>query len=335
MEPRVSILLPVFNAEKTLAVCLESLLSQTFKEFEIIAIDDGSTDSTVDILLEYGRKDNRLKIINSEHSGIVSTLQNAYKYSSASYIARMDADDISLETRLEKQVDFLDDRSDIAVAGTLVDSVPGITLGAGYSEYFRWINSLVEPEQIALNIFVESPLVHPTVMFRKQPYQKVGGYQDHRWPEDYGLWLRMHLMGYRFAKVPEALVQWRDHPGRISRTNSRYDTEAFFRAKAHYLSSGPLKDNKAVVIWGAGKTTRQRASMLTGYGIEILAYIDVDPNKIGHPVRGIPVIPPEDIEKYKGYMILPFVAKRGARDDIRRRLVELGKEEGRDFICCA
>lgn len=335
MEPRISILLPVFNAESTLPDCLDSLLSQTYKEFEIIAVDDGSTDSTADILLEYGRKDDRLNIINSEHSGIVLTLQTAYKYSVAPYVARMDADDVSLETRLEKQVAFLDEHSDIAVAGTLVDSVPGITLGGGYQEYFRWINSLVQPEDIAMNIFVESPLAHPTVMFRRQPYQKVGGYQDHRWPEDYGLWLRMHLAGYRFAKVPEVLVYWRDHAGRISRTNSRYDPDAFFRAKAHYLAQGPLKDKKAVVIWGAGKTTRQRASKLTEYGIEILAYIDVDPNKIGHSVRGIPVISQEEIEKFKGYLILPFVAKRGAREDIRKRLIELGKKEGTDFICCA
>jgi glycosyltransferase involved in cell wall biosynthesis len=335
MKPRVSILLPVFNAEPTLPECLDSLLAQKFSDFEIIAVDDGSTDGTADILLEYSRKDSRIRMINTEHSGIVTTLNAAYRYAQAPYIARMDADDISLPERLTKQVELLDDRSDIAVCGCLVGPIPGITLGAGYEEYFRWINDLTEPEEIGLNIYVESPMPHPTVMFRRGPYEQVGGYQDHRWPEDYDLWLRMHLAEFKFAKVPDVLVQWRDHPNRFSRRNPRYDIDAFFRAKANYLAQGPLRGVEEVVVWGAGKTSRRRSEYLKEYGIRIIAYIDVDPNKIGNSVRGVPVVGPEDIEKYPGHLILPFVQARGARADIRRKLAETGRVEGKDFICCA
>jgi glycosyltransferase involved in cell wall biosynthesis len=335
MIPRVSILLPVFNAEATLSECLDSLLSQTFGDFEIIAVDDGSTDGTADLLLNYQHRDKRIKVIRIEHSEIVTALQTAAKQASAPCLARMDADDISLPRRLEKQVALLDRRPDIALAGCLVGEVPGFPLGGGYLQYFAWINALIEPEQIAGNLYVESPLAHPTVMFRRGPYLAVGGYQDHGWPEDYDLWLRMHLAGYKFAKVPEELVLWRDHDARSSRRNHRYDVDAFFRAKAHYLAQGPLKDVGEVVICGAGKTARRHAAHLARYSIRVAAYVDVDPGKIGRLIAGVPVVSPDCLAAFGGRIILSFVAKWGAREKTRDRLNAMGKVEGRDYICCA
>jgi glycosyltransferase involved in cell wall biosynthesis len=304
-------------------------------DFEILAVDDGSKDASPDILIEFSRQDSRLRMINIEHGGIVAGLKAGFGHSEARYLARMDADDISLPSRLEKQVALLDERNDVAVVGCQVGPVTGQTLGGGYIEYFRWINGLIEPEDIARNIFVESPMPHPTVVFRRGPYSQVGGYKDHRWPEDYDLWLRMHLAGFKFAKVPEVLVQWRDHPDRTSRCNPRYDVEAFFQAKAKYLAMGPLREVEEVVVWGAGKTSRGHAEYMTEYGVKIAAYIDIDPKKIGQKIRGIPVIAPEQLGEYANHLILPFVANRGARKEIRQALIKMGKVEGKDFICCA
>ncbi|MEW6077342.1 MAG: glycosyltransferase [Thermodesulfobacteriota bacterium] len=335
MIPRVSILLPVFNSEETLTECLDSLLSQTFGDFEIIAVDDGSTDGSAGVLLDYQRRDRRIKVIHIAHSGIVTALQTAAGLSSAPCLARMDADDISLPRRLEKQVTLLDRRPDIALAGCRVGEVPGFPIRGGYAMYFQWVNALIEPDQIAGNLYVESPLPHPTVMFRREPYLDVGGYQDHGWPEDYDLWLRMHLAGYRFAKVPEELLLWRDHGARASRRNHRYDVEAFFRAKAYYLAQGPLKGVGEVVICGAGKTARRHAAHLTGYGIRIAAYVDVDPGKIGRFMAGVPVVGIDDLTAFAGRIILSFVARWGAREAIRDRLNAMGKIEGKDYLCCA
>ncbi len=315
--------------------CLDSLLGQTYSDFELIIVDDGSFDSTPDILIDYGNKDDRILTINAEHSGIVSSLTTGFAHARAPYIARMDADDISLPTRLEKQAAFLDENSDIAVVGALVGPIPGELLAGGYQEYFKWMNGLVTPEEIANNIFVESPIAHPSVMFRRQPYEMAGGYQDHKWPEDYGLWLRMHLKGYKFAKTPEVLVYWRDHPSRATRTDSRYDADAFFQAKAYYLAKGPLKDVDEVVVWGAGKVARQRSAYLKEYGVKIVAYIDVDSNKIGQKISGAPILDQNKLSDYPDHLILSFVGNRGARDDIRNLLKETGRIEGKDFITCA
>jgi len=335
MKVKVSVLLPVFNAESTLPECLDSLLAQDFNDFEIVAVDDGSTDGSSDILFDYGKKDPRIRIITVEHAGIVAGLQTAFANADADYLARMDADDICTPDRLRRQVEFLDANKNVAVVGSLVGPIPGESLAGGYETYLRWINSLVDPEEIADNIYVESPLPHPSVVFHRSPYLAVGGYQDHRWPEDYDLWLRMHQSGYRFAKVPEVLVYWRDYPERTSRNRKRYDREAFFEAKAYYLALGPLKDVEEVVIIGAGRVTRNRVAYLEEYGIKVAAFIDVDKNKIGQFIKDTPVIPPSGLSAFPEHIILSYVSNWGARDEIRTMLTEMGKIEGKDFFLCA
>jgi len=97
---------------------------------------------------------------------------------------------------------------------------------------------------------VESPLANPSTCFRKSVIDKVGGYQDHGWPEDYDLWLRLYLAGARFAKIQEFLLEWREHPERLTHRDSRYSVENFLRAKAHYIKKGPAKDRDGVFVWG-------------------------------------------------------------------------------------
>ena len=338
MKPRISVLLPIFNAEATLGECLNSLLAQSMKDFEIIAVDDGSTDTSPDILLEYARKDDRLRMFNIEHSGIVTALKTGFEHSTAPYLARMDADDVSMPERLAKQMALLDDRSDIAVVGCRVGPVSGTTLGGGYTKYFEWINDLVEPDQIAKNIFVESPMPHPTVMFRRQPYESVGEYQDHRWPEDYDLWLRILAAGKIFAKVPQVLLSWREHGGRLTHTDRRYSVENFLRAKAHFLSTGPLR-GRDVFVWGAGKTGRRLSKHLIREGTAPIAFIDINADKIGGTLRGAPVIGACDLRAQWDAAARPFlvvaVASRGARQLIRQTLADLGLTEVEDYLCAA
>src|SRR3990172_3586333 len=114
--------------------------------------------------------------------------------------------------------------------------------------YLDWLNSLVSDADIRREIFVESPLAHPSVVFLRRWVEQVGGYQDHGWPEDYDLWLRLYLAGANFAKVPEVLLYWRESPERLTRRDGRYALENFLRAKAHYLKRGPLAGGEAVII---------------------------------------------------------------------------------------
>jgi glycosyltransferase involved in cell wall biosynthesis len=333
--PAVSVLLPCCNAAATLPACLDSLASQTLTDIEIILVDDGSTDATADLLRERARRDARFRGVSQPHGGIIPALNRGLAACSAPLVARMDADDLCHPTRLEKQSALLAARPELAAAGCLVRGFPPEEVRAGFAIYLDWLNALTEPAEIAREIFIESPLPHPSVMLRRVWLEQAGGYQDHGWAEDYDLWLRLHLAGAQFAKVPETLLDWRESPARLTRTDSRYALENFLRAKAHYLMRGPLRGRDAVIIWGAGMVGRRIGKHLLREGAPLAAFIDIDPRKIGRTRRGKPILPaealPAEWSRHAHPVLLAAVGARGARALIRARLTALGLVEGADW----
>jgi len=337
--PVVSIILPCYNVAATLEETLTSLTSQTLTDFELIAIDDGSTDATHSILQSWAVKEKRLRIIRLKHSGVIAAANIGIKESHSEYVARMDADDLAYPKRLALQAAYLDENPDVAVVGSLVEVFAENEVREGYRYYVRWLNSLVTNEEIRREMFVESPLANPSVMVRRNWLTEMGGYKDYGWPEDYDLWLRMYLVGAVFAKIPEILLKWRDHPERITRTDEVYSVRNFLRAKAYYLAQGPLLGRDAVILWGAGMMGRRLGKHLQRHKIPLAVYVDIDPKKIGRERRGCPIIPPGDLPKwwarYENPVILAVVGARKARSLIRGRLNEYGYIEGQDWWAAA
>ena len=333
--PLVSVLLPCYNAARTLKETMESLSCQTLEDFEVIAVDDGSTDATPSILQGWADTDQRIHIISQSHSGIVTALNAGVQACQSLLIARMDADDIAHPQRLALQVAFLEQNPDIAVVGCRVRGYPPEDMRQGFSIYLDWQNALLSDEDIRREMFIESPLAHPSVLVRKEWLIEVGGYQDHGWPEDYDLWLRLYLAGARFAKLPEILLDWREHTTRLTRQDSRYSLENFLRAKAYYLVRGPLLERDAVLLWGAGMVGRRLSKHLLRQGAPLKAFVDVDPAKIGRTRRGLPILSPEDLpgwwKRSSNPVILAAVGARGARQLIRQRLESYGLREARDW----
>jgi glycosyltransferase involved in cell wall biosynthesis len=339
MVPSVSVLMPCRNAEATIDEAVASMLAQGHDAFELIAYDDGSTDGTRRRLEAWASRDRRVRVVGGEHVGLVEALVRGRAACAGVYIARMDADDRADPRRLEAQVAYLEAHPEIAVAGSLVEGFPPGEVREGFRIYIEWLNGLVDPEAIAREIYIESPLAHPSVMMRADWLDRVGGYQDRGWPEDYDLWLRLHLAGAQLAKVPQTLLQWREHPGRATRTDPRYAVENFLRAKAHYLMLGPLRDRGAVFVWGAGQMGRRLSKHLVRGGAPLRAFIDIDPGKIGRLRRGARVIGPDDLPVQWGQTerpaLLAAVGSRGARRLIRERLAGLGLVEGEDWWAVA
>lgn len=331
--------MPCYNAEGTVDEAVRSILGQTFSNFELIAVDDGSTDSTNERLKDWAGKDPRVRVLSLKHGGIIEVLNAGIVACRAELIARIDADDRALPERLERQMQFMAEHSDIAVVGSYVEAFPDEQVQEGIRQYVAWLNGLDTPDLIARDIFVESPLAHSSTMIRADWLQRVGGYQEHGWPEDYDLWLRMHLAGAQMGKVPEVLLEWREHPGRLTRTDGRYSVENFLRAKAHYLCQGPLVDREAVIIWGAGQMGRRLSKHLERGGASLVAFVDIDPKKIGSAKRGLPIHSTEDlpelVKQYRDPVVLASVGSRGARGLIRERLNEMGLEETRDYWAVA
>lgn len=335
MTPEVSVLLPCYNAARTLPEALSSITNQTHPDFEVVAVDDGSTDNTLEILKRWQTKDDEFRVISRPHQGIIATANAGLDACRAPLVARMDADDRAHPERLGLQVAYLKEHPEVAAVGSLVAGFPEEQVGRGFELYYEWLNSLVTHEQITREIFIESPLPNPSMTFRKSWVQKVGGYQDHGWPEDYDLWLRLYLAGARFAKIPRVLLEWREHENRLTHQHSRYSVKNFLRAKAHYLARGPAQDRDAVLVWGAGMTGRRLSKHLLEEGLPVVAFIDVDPKKIGGKLRGKPIIAREDVldwwERYQRPILLSAVRARKARPLIRKRLTQLGLEEGKDW----
>lgn len=330
--PAISVVLPVRDGGPLLARAVQSILGQTLGALELIVVDDGSRDRAVAALC---RDDQRLRVVRSPGRGLVAALNHGLRLARAPLLARMDADDWSHPRRLQVQAEFLRGNPRIAVAGTQVRVIHADgTPGAGYLIYENWINGLTTPEAIAREIFVESPIPHPSAMIRTTVLREAGGYRVTDWAEDYDLWLRLHGAGHRFGKPLGVLLEWRDYPARTSRTDPTYGIDRFIRAKAHFLARGPLRDRSSV-IWGAGPTGATLCDALLAEGARVEGFFDIDRRKIGGRKRGRPVWPASALQRAADRMIVAAVGARGARADIRATLNRAGRREGDDYLCAA
>jgi glycosyltransferase involved in cell wall biosynthesis len=343
-EPEVSVLLPCFNAAAYLPACLESLFEQSLDRFEIIAVDDGSEDATGRLLEEAEVSDSRLRVFGQSHRGVATALRTATGKVRAPLIARMDADDICRPERLAVQVDFLRDHPEVGVVASRVRLFPREGLTDGLLRYESWVNGLLTHDQMLKDLFVESPLPHPSVMMRRECLDCVGGYREMGWPEDYDLWMRMARAGVRFAKTPQELFLWRDWPKRASRVDPRFSDESFVRLKEHFLLETFLAERRAVTIWGAGPVGKGWARRLAKRGIDVTHFVEIDPRKIGKRIHGAAVIAATELDRIKGTPMLVAVGalSRGserrfvsAREEIREQLAAAGWVDGRDFVCVA
>jgi glycosyltransferase involved in cell wall biosynthesis len=329
--------MPVRDARTTVQAAIDSILRQTLTDWEVIVVDDGSPPDTLHILQSSAAEDARIRLIQNEGSGIVPALNAGLRAVRAPLIARMDADDVCAPGRLQAQTDHMTGDQTLGLVGCLVDFGGNREQHEGYALHVDWLNSLVDPDDIFLNRFIESPFAHPSVMFRRELVTQDDGYRNGPFPEDYELWLRWMERGVRMAKVNAHLLTWNDSPDRLSRRDSRYDAEAFYRVKTGYLTRELRRRSKGrtLWVWGAGRPTRKRAELLVEGGLQIAGYIDIDPDKIGTSIGNRPVIPVESLPSPAEAMVVSYVANRGARELIRQSLVTRAFVEGEDFWMAA
>lgn len=336
--PHLSVVMPVHNAAATVARAVASIEAQTCGDWELVAVDDGSTDASRELLLELGSNDARVRVLTTARGGIVAALNAGLEAATGELIARMDADDESHPERLAAQAAALAAHPGVGLVGCQVDYGGDRERTRGYALHVDWLNTLVTPEAIALNRFVESPFAHPSVMFRRELVEEHGGYRGGDFPEDYELWLRWLDAGVVMARVPRPLLTWHDPPGRLSRTDPRYAPEAFYRLKARWIAAWlrrTVAPERGLYVWGAGRPTRQRAAHLLAHGMRLAGYVDVDPRKTGRVVGGLPVLAPAHLPPVAAAFVLGYVGTRGAREEIRAALGGQGRLEGRDFLMCA
>lgn len=327
VRPTVGCVLPVHNAESTIARAVHSILGQTISDLELIVVDDGSTDNTAAVLAAID--DERMHVIHTPHQGVARATNVATAYTTAPFIARMDADDIADAARFESQMAFLT-ASDLDVVGSQVRIVDTRRQPAtSMQRYERWINEeTLTPKQIVGLRFVELPLVNPTI-FAKRAYFDLQ-FREGNFPEDYDLMLRGVAAGLRFGKVAEKLLVWTDGPQRLTRNDDRYSPEAFDRCRRTHLREGPLADVERVDLWGVGQTGKRWLRWLQSAGIPARRAIDVNERKLNTQIHNVPIIGPNGMPAADGTPLIIAVGAAGARDLIRPHITKKGYSIGED-----
>ena len=334
MATRVSILLPAYRAEATLAAALRSVQRQTETRWECVVVDDGSPDATGAIAHGFAERDSRFLVLRMPHGGLVAALNHGIESCGAPVIARMDADDLMHRERLAQQLRALDGDPSLDAVGCHVRLFPRATLAEGMRAYERWLSSIDSPGRVCAEAFVECPVAHPTLMIRSAILKQMH-YRDRGWPEDYDLILRLLAAGSRIGVLPRRLHCWRNGADRLSRSSPVYAIERFTACKAAFLAEGFLSRSAEYVLWGYGATGKGLRRALLEYGRRPSHIVELHPARLGTRIHGAPVIPPEALETLGHRPIIASVAGAGPRQEIRGDLRRMGFREGIDFVCAA
>ena len=236
----VSILLAVYNGASTLRSAVESLRQQTWRHWELILVDDGSTDATASVATELAASDSRICVVtNDRNLGLAESLNRAFRMSSGEFIARMDADDRSLPERLSRQIEFLRSHAEVAVLGTAAHEIDSARNRIGLTTRRE------HHDEIAAHMFKENPFIHPSVMLRREFLVALAGYdQTLRRAQDYDLWLRGY-QSFRYHNLPEPLLEYR---------RPSAPTWSSFWAGARVLWRAGIRESHPLLgAWGAAR----------------------------------------------------------------------------------
>ncbi len=207
--PKISVIMPVYNGGKYLKEAIQSVLDQTYNDFEFIILDDGSTDGSTRIVESFS--DDRIKLVKLGHGGIVSTLNEGLKISSGEYVIRSDADDVSLPERFEKLLNYMEANKQVGVCGSWATSINNKDEIIGEMKY-----PPIQNNEIKKYSLLHNPFIHPSVIFRKEVVLGVGGYRNFKHNEDYELWTRV-LRKKNGHNIPEPLIKYRIHLDQITK----------------------------------------------------------------------------------------------------------------------
>ena len=281
-EPAFTILLPFRNAATTLDAAIASMMAQSTTEWRLLLIDNASDDRSSAIAHCWSLQDPRIELLREPRIGIAHALNTGLAQAHGEYIARMDADDIAHPDRLARQLAFLEAHPEVGVLGTRTRFESSVDKSSGMAWFVNWQNAIITSHEHYVKRFVDAPVAHPTVMFRRELVERHGDYSTEPLPEDHELWLRWMDAGVRFAKLPEELLTWNDHAQRLSRTHANYSVDAFFTTKAKWLAKWLHRtlNGRPVIVAGTSGLCRDRARLLEANGIRIHAFTDVKPREV-------------------------------------------------------
>ncbi len=279
-NPLVSILIPFKNTDQYLAECLESIINQTYTNWELIIVDDHSTDTSYNLVQSFSTKEPRINLFRNKGSGIIPALQLAYTQAQGVFITRMDSDDVMHQLKIDTLVNKLLTHGEQHVATGLVHYFSEDGISDGYRKYENWLNQLTRTGSNYNEIYKECVIPSPCWMVFKKDFDRVGAFNSDRYPEDYDLTFRFYEHNLKVIPCDTVLHYWRDYGSRASRTDTNYAQNSFIDIKLHYFLKLNKDSNRPLVLWGAGKRGKQIAQRLIQLEVPF-QWVCNNPKKIG------------------------------------------------------
>lgn len=285
-QPLISILTPFKNTAGFLHECLESIRNQTYTNWELLIIDDHSTDNSRTIVENYARKDSRIKLLTNQGNGIIDALKCAFRNSKGDYITRMDSDDVMTFDKLEVLLNTLLENGNQHLAVGLVHYFREDGISDGYERYERWLNALTIQGTNYSEIYKECVIPSPCWMLHKDDLLVCDAFNPNRYPEDYDLTFRFYKHKMKCIPCDKVLHHWRDYTTRTSRTDEHYAQNYFLEIKLHYFLELDYDRNRILTVWGAGFKGKRIARMLKKKNVPFI-WICNNPKKIGKHIYDI------------------------------------------------
>ena len=326
----VSILMPVKNASAYLDQCIESISAQTYKNWELIAINDHSTDDSLEKLYHYSSLDKRIKVSVNDGTGIIMALRKAYSMCQGQYVTRMDSDDYMPSNKLALMRSELMSHGRNYLATGLVKYVSETTLGNGYLKYQDWLNKLTSSSSNFSEIYKECSIPSPCWMIHIDDLEKSQAFDSELYPEDYDLAFRFRAAQLKVIGINEVLHYWRDYSDRTSRNDPHYSDNLFVTLKVHHFLKQDHEPLQPLLLWGAGKKAKKIAQELIERKIEF-HWLSNNPKKIGKDIYGNIILDESQLGKFKQAQVIVSVSSPSDMVDIRSILSEY---EGQSYWFC-
>ena len=311
--------------------CFDSILKQSYQNWEVLAVDDHSTDGSAGILREYAQKDPRFRIFTNSGSGIIPALRLAYEHTEGSLITRMDSDDIMTPDKLSAMVRSLQTLGNghLAIGQVRYFSDRGIS--DGYARYELWLNKLTASGKNFTEIYKECVVPSPCWMAYREDLDDCGAFTPDRYPEDYDLTFRFYEKGLKCIPSDQVLHLWRDYDSRTSRTSEHYAQNYFLDIKLYYFLKLDRDRDKPLAIWGAGSKGKTIAKTLVSLDISFIWLCD-NPKKIGKKIYGQELLHYHKLKDYGNAQSIVTVANETAQQMITAYMEKLGFSSMSDYF---
>lgn len=330
-QPLVSIVMAVKDTAPYLPDCLDSIIQQTYQNWELIAVNDHSSDETPAILKAYSEKDPRVRYFDSNRPKLIPTLQVGYANVRGELINRMDSDDKMPLDKLEVLVrEWQKYGKGTVIAGGTEHFVEEGEVGDGFLKYEQWLNEVARTSSHYQEIYKECVIPSHCWIIHKEDFDAVDAFNPLVYPEDYDLCFRFYRHGLKVVGIDKILHYWRDRSNRISRTWDEYKDNRYFDLKLRFFYELDRDRSRPLVLWGAGRNGKDMARLLQSYNDDFYWVCDNE-RKIGKDIYGVRMEHYNAIPTLDNPQIIPVVSSPDGKTEILERLTQWGKKPVEDF----